>query len=1165
VYATAFWNKLTAAARADAVLLDPVWEHSVKQPQQQKEQPFSSMSGDDPIIMNYDCEHTRKIVLTSSEQEDHRLYRRFRSNFAYFPVASVGVGVGAVEMEMASSAAGDTEDGTDHNKDGICMIDHTDLGKSHNPLVSDIWKSLLVASEGVVTDFNFLTLLRADCGSMFWLTTTERCDGLVIVPRAQFLFVELARVKEGCYDGTFRRQLQIFDVKTAADAVQEYVRYTKREENNGNGDGNGDGDKESNHRHHCEAAARALKTLAQQWPSPYTSTLKMTGMVKILKQCCAASTNSTSTSTSTSTDDCNIIHNSSIRNRLIDLCLETLQRWQDVVELGRLPKNGILNTNKGWTVRQEQSVERAARALSMSAAAAAATTAVAAKATAPAPSQPATTDPGGMFGNNGDNSNGEASSSTAAVTKKAQSQTTSSFDDVVVYGVEPTSAAAKFRDYGLVVLPDIIVQHEDNNDAYNNDEAVAKYKTQAARALEELCREQLEPRGLQVNSETTAFDFAEVRQRPGHRVDNRYHILEPSNSPIAVLGRRLVHELPRLLFPEEFSPEASEQPAWQLLYAGVVHSFPRSQPDNPVPDAQLWHRDGPSVFTNLHHVSHCINVFVPLIDVSTANGTTEFVPGTHDDRLFEQVAGDVVKTAEQDPAEQHKLAVRADVKAGTAVVFDTRVLHRGLANASMQERPVLYFTMAREWFTEQHMFQTESIVQNPRDKAHKKMCCRLFQSVAGRVPDPKITDYGHPHYTTRFDLLLLERMISNNVDDQVAATMNLSAVLAFAALTTGDREALCREFVYALNEDAVERKYKILEKARLIRRETRQLQDFTSIETDMSDVTSLYELTAKILFQETALLSKMGFTANDFGVSTALAMLKAFASSPVLEGVGISAARLEESFTSWWHAGRGRFEFMKGSAESKEERSRRGLLVVFSSLGSGIARPEWSASIRGVGEHPNLDVLHVMDPAFSWYCQDSECEWNGGKYYNSELTRYLADYHAVFYLGDSMGAAAALRFSSLANGVLAFTPQGTWKGQERMLLPVVPFVFSCAASDDSLRAHYMPSFSIHSVDISKYEAITRLDFALTTKKEFQLELLSEVKDSKAAFTIHYGKYCDEDVRQIRLLPQPLPPNVTLVEHDFDDHILSLHLREQGKLTEMIEAAIFDFLDENSLK
>jgi hypothetical protein len=46
----------------------------------------------------------------------------------------------------------------------------------------------------------------------------------------------------------------------------------------------------------------------------------------------------------------------------------------------------------------------------------------------------------------------------------------------------------------------------------------------------------------------------------------------------------------------------------------------------------------------------------------------------------------------------------------------------------------------------------------------------------------------------------------NNDTDQVAATTNLSAVLAFAAMTTRDREALCREFVNALNEDAAERK-----------------------------------------------------------------------------------------------------------------------------------------------------------------------------------------------------------------------------------------------------------------------------------------------------------------------------------------------------------------------
>jgi hypothetical protein len=125
-----------------------------------------------------------------------------------------------------------------------------------------------------------------------------------------------------------------------------------------------------------------------------------------------------------------------------------------------------------------------------------------------------------------------------------------------------------------------------------------------------------------------------------------------------------------------------------------------------------------------------------------------------------------------------------------------------------------------------------------------------------------------------------------------------------------------------------------------------------------------------------------------------------------------------------------------------------------------------------------------------------------------------------------MGAAAALRFSSLADNVLAFTPQ---------------------------------------VDISGYEAITRLDFSLTAKKDFQRELLSVLHNCKAAVTIHYGKHCAEDVRQINLLPQPRLPNVTLVAHDYDDHVLSLHLRDTGKLTDMVETAITDFLDKHGLK
>jgi hypothetical protein len=117
-----------------------------------------------------------------------------------------------------------------------------------------------------------------------------------------------------------------------------------------------------------------------------------------------------------------------------------------------------------------------------------------------------------------------------------------------------------------------------------------------------------------------------------------------------------------------------------------------------------------------------------------------------------------------------------------------------------------------------------------------------------------------------------------------------------------------------------------------------------------------------------------------------------------------------------------------------------------------------------------------------------------------------------------MGAAAALRFSSLANAVLAFSPQ---------------------------------------VDISYYEAITREDFTTDIRLGFELELLQACRETSARMLIHYGEHCDEDVRAVNLLPSRR--NIKLVAHDFDDHILSLHLREEGKLQGIIDDAFGAFM------
>mmetsp|Transcript_55608 Transcript_55608/g.66862 ORF Transcript_55608/g.66862 Transcript_55608/m.66862 type:complete len:142 (-) Transcript_55608:236-661(-) len=133
------------------------------------------------------------------------------------------------------------------------------------------------------------------------------------------------------------------------------------------------------------------------------------------------------------------------------------------------------------------------------------------------------------------------------------------------------------------------------------------------------------------------------------------------------------------------------------------------------------------------------------------------------------------------------------------------------------------------------------------------------------------------------------------------------------------------------------------------------------------------------------------------------------------------------------------------------------------------------------------------------------------------------------FLGDSMGAAAALRFPSVAKAVLAFTPQ---------------------------------------IDISTYEAITRSDFPRAVKEGFGRDVIEVLttrcgddtagREGDKWAQVHYGVKCEEDVRQVGLLPRNT--GVELVSHDYDDHILSLFLRKEGVLTDLVERAVQRFFN-----
>jgi len=83
---------------------------------------------------------------------------------------------------------------------------------------------------------------------------------------------------------------------------------------------------------------------------------------------------------------------------------------------------------------------------------------------------------------------------------------------------------------------------------------------------------------------------------------------------------------------------------------------------------------------------HAVNVFVPLVNLTAANGPTEYVPGSHLD--FD------AKVPSKTPS----------LKAGSALLFDYRLKHRGLGNSGTEERPLLYITYAKPFWLDVYNF-----------------------------------------------------------------------------------------------------------------------------------------------------------------------------------------------------------------------------------------------------------------------------------------------------------------------------------------------------------------------------------------------------------------------------------------------------------------------------
>jgi len=369
-------------------------------------------------------------------------------------------------------------------------------------------------------------------------------------------------------------------------------------------------------------------------------------------------------------------------------------------------------------------------------------------------------------------------------------------------------------------------------------------------------------------------------------------------------------------------------------------------------------------------------------------------------------------------------------------------------------------------------------------------------------------------------LLLLESFLSEDTGKQAIAKVNMAAVIHFCTLSEGDKETTAREFVYNLGDLAHDRKEQCLQKNQSKRERNVEQHDALDYQTIVC------KLTTTILLEESVLLSKLGFTSDQNGISVLLAMLKAHAARDALGCIGITVGQLEEAFLHWWYQFTDRFSFHPGRAVSPEEQAKRKLLVVFCTLDTeGNITTDWSESIQAATTaYPKLDVLQVLDPSISFFCQDPEGQWKGISYYRTELEELITRYPSRMFLGHSSGASAALRLSDAADNVLAFAP-------------LVRLPTAC-------------------------QSTIRVDIPQSVCHDFQEDLIHSMKQSVASISVHYARVRKEQRVQVKLLPTR--KNIEFVAHEIKDLSTTSTLQETGSvLRNVVDKAIEDFVKDKT--
>jgi len=99
---------------------------------------------------------------------------------------------------------------------------------------------------------------------------------------------------------------------------------------------------------------------------------------------------------------------------------------------------------------------------------------------------------------------------------------------------------------------------------------------------------------------------------------------------------------------------------------------------------------------------YALCLFIPLIDLDDATGFTQFWPASHRNRGL-MGFGPAAEIAEA--------TWDGKCKAGDAIWYDYRLMHRGMGNSSKAIRPVVQVLFKKSWYDEKRNYGTDSLQQ----------------------------------------------------------------------------------------------------------------------------------------------------------------------------------------------------------------------------------------------------------------------------------------------------------------------------------------------------------------------------------------------------------------------------------------------------------------------